>query len=727
MDKGVDEQLTQSSSSRSIRRPSPLLSLLPKLRRALRGDVSARVLLLETGRRTRSLLERKRERSRIRHLKETGARLCGNFALLTATELLAHFRSRSSPKFLPGLSAPLEEIANLQRSLFPAETHRLLETAARIAFEHRWSLLGYEEQCFGEEISWRRDPRSGKEWPLDFHADTDYDRRDGSDIRVLWELNRLAHLLTLARAYAVTSDERLAKEFFSQVESWSAQNPLGFGPNWACAMEVALRSINLLAAFEVFRRSAAMNESRLAFLLALFDQHGTHIRRNLEFSYLTTSNHYLSDVAGLFMLGVMLPELKAADGWRAFGLRELLVEMEKQVLPDGADDEASTGYHRFALELFLYSFLVARANALKVDEKYWMRVRSMLDYMRAYQRPDGRAPLIGDTDGGQALPFVRRAADDHAYILQLGASVFTDSRFKSGADHLAEELLWIMGEEGVRAYRELKPDEYGISSQAFTEAGTYVMREGELYLLFNASGAGLCGRGSHGHNDALSLEVSACGTLFIVDPGTYVYRGNLSERQLFRSTAYHSTVEVDGAEQNTINEELPFVAGDEARPKVLRWESGPQHDLIVAEHYGYQNLAQPVTHRRTVRFDKSAGFWLVEDSLTGAGDHVFRFRFHFTDGMEVSVEDDVIVTAWDRTKGVCLIVAALEAGADVALEPQFVSRNYGSKEPSISACWTLSARANVERRWALVPVCAEEQMEDRLKVVARLRLSPGKD
>ena len=85
-----------------------------------------------------------------------------------------------------------------------------------------------------------------------------------------------------------------------------------------------------------------------------------------------------------------------------------------------------------------------------------------------------------------------------------------------------------------------------VTSQAFPQAGTYIMRDGDLYLCFNASGAGINGRGSHGHNDALSIEVSAGGRAFIVDPGTYVYSADLQKRHEFRSTAYHSTVQIDG-------------------------------------------------------------------------------------------------------------------------------------------------------------------------------------
>ncbi len=106
-----------------------------------------------------------------------------------------------------------------------------------------------------KRFSGRYDPLSNYAWPLDYHRDIKLVRADGSDVRVLWELNRLGHFLTLARAYSLTNDERYAAEFFAQLRNWAAQNPYGRGPNWACAMEVALRAMNLLAAFEIFRHS----------------------------------------------------------------------------------------------------------------------------------------------------------------------------------------------------------------------------------------------------------------------------------------------------------------------------------------------------------------------------------------------------------------------------------------------------------------------------------------
>src|SRR2546423_67345 len=701
---------------------STRLSFIPKLHRALRGEVNVRAAALELLRRSRAALRRRRERASLTRFNEEGAHLRTEFARLTPSELLNHFRLRSSPKFLPGFASPTDKLSISQRSLFPAETEELIERGARIAGEQRWALMGYEEQRFGAgEIEWRRDPRSGMEWPLRFHADTNYQHMDGSDIRVVWELNRLSHLITLARAFVGTEDERVSSAFFAQVESWREQNPVGSGPNWACAMEVALRAMNLLAAFEIFRRSPQLNEERLQLLLAIFDQHGAHILRNLEFSYIATSNHYLSDVVGLLWLGLMLPELKAARDWREFALKELKREMDKQILADGADAESSTGYHRFVLELFLYSFIAARSSNIEIDERYWRKLHAMFDYMRAYLRPDGRAPLIGDTDSGQVLPIAHRAADDHSYLLALGAALFSDARFKSRDWPMTEELLWVLGEDGVRAFQNLECDESNVVSQAFADAGTYICRDRDLYLLFNASGAGVGGRGSHGHNDALSIEVSVCGTAFIVDPGTFVYRGNLQDRHHFRSTRYHSTVEVDDVEQNTIDEELPFIIGNEAEPKVLRWETTTEHDLIVAEHYGYRRLRKPVTHARAVRFDKRERFWLIKDSFIGEGEHLFHLRFHFGEKIETKVSDKRIILASDNTTNARLFVCALDIENAPTLEQQFTSRDYGARSASTAACWT--ARADVPRtfRWAIIPACATERDEDRLSLVAKLR------
>lgn len=573
------------------------MSTLRKIKRALRGEVNLTTAALEALRRTRVSFQRRFDNPDPLHLCK---------------------RIDRTPKFLP------------------------IEISADIPI-------------IEQPREWNRDPRSGYLWPLDYHRDIKVMRSDGSDIRIVWELNRLAHLIAFGRAYKLTGDERYTTAFMDQLRDWSEQNPYGRGPNWQCAMEVALRAINLIAAFEFFRPSPQLDTQ---FLLHLFQQHGNYIRRNLEFSYIATSNHYLSDVAGLLWLGVMLPALRDADGWRDFGLKEMLREMDKQVLPDGADFESSTGYHRFVTELFLYSFWLCRENGIEIEKRYWDKLYAMLRYIRAYVRPDGFAPLIGDTDSGQFLPLEQRRGDDHAYVLEIGARVFDDPSLR-------------------------EPD---TDSRAFPHAGTYIMRHEDLYLCFNASDAGIDGRGSHGHNDALSIEVAAGGSAFIVDPGTCIYTGDLDKRHQFRSTAYHSTVKIDGVEQNTIERDMPFVIGNEARPRVLLWET----DKIVAEHYGYQRLKNPVTHRRTVIFEKLERSWLIEDEFLGdAVEHDFEVWFHFAPGLEVKAIEGA-VEASDQNTDLTLTVRSLTLPGSPVLEQQFTSHDYDQMSESLSACWRFS-------------------------------------
>lgn len=709
------------------------MSRTRKIKNAFRGQISLPAAVLEIGRRGRADLKGRYERLMRSFEKNSSdsVHLRSEFAGTGITELLEHFRTRATPKFFDGFLRTPQVLADLHTEYFPAQKERVIKNARRIVDQHRWSLLGYGELTFGAEIDWLREPVSGAKWPLDHHSDLTLLRADG-DVRVLWELNRLGHLITLGQAFALSGEEDFAEEIFAQVESWKRQNPTGFGPNWSTAMEVALRAMNMLAAFHLIRR--ALSERRLEMMLRLFEQHGRYIRDQLEFTYLGTSNHYLSNVVGLLWLGICLPELESAKEWQSFGLREMLREMDKQVLADGAHYEASTGYHRFVIELFLCSFILCQSNSITIDDKYWQKLRSMFEYTRAYLRPDGHTPLIGDTDSSQVMPIVRRAANDHSYLLAIGAVLFNEPKLKVGSAP-PEELLWILGQDGLQAFANL--DRSCQKSVGFADAGIYMLRKDDLYLLFNASGIGLRGRGAHGHNDTLSVEVSACGTSFLSDPGTFVYTGDCAQRHLFRSTGYHSTVEVDAMEQNTIEVETPFRMADESRPRVLHWETADDRDIVVAEHYGYRKLANgPITHRRTVSFDKRDRYWLIEDTLSGTETHQFKFIFHFAPDLEIKGDLNLgmadepnlertnnwnaVAQAHDRGTGARLLIVPLNVKERAELEPRWFSRDYGAKVESVAACWTLRREAPLTVRWLLLPVGPNDDETFRLGLIEQI-------
>jgi len=687
----------------------------------LRGDISVNTAAREYMRRLQTAKALERERRTVDDLARTPAQLVPEYQQLSASDLLEHFRSANRAKFFAGFEHSSAS-ANLVQTTFRPQADEIVESAKRL-IDHRWPLLGFGEKDFGREINWNRDPLSGRVWPAEFHADIVLWHNDGSDIRVLWELNRLGHFLTLGQAYALTRDEAFAEEFFGQLDSWRDQNPLGRGANWCCAMEVALRAMNIIGAFVLFRDSPGLTPQRLMNLLAMLDQHGGHVERNLEFSHVSTSNHYLSDLAGLLWLGIMLPELSSAAHWKQWALDELLREMDKQILPDGADYEASTGYHRLVLELFLYSFILCKNNDVPIEDRYWQKLHSMFKYLRAILRPDGFAPLIGDTDSGQVLPIMQRRADDHAYLFPIGASLFNDSALRTPDGELSVEACWLLGAAGVDVYKNLARAEEPAGSEAFPAAGTHVQREVDLFLLFNTAGAGINGRGSHGHNDGLSIEVSACGRAFIVDPATYVYTADLAERHVFRSTAYHSTIQVDEREQNSIQQSKPFVVGNEGKPRLTCWETSDERDYAAGEHDGYSGPDGKITHERRVTFNKRDRWWLIEDVIHGTGKHEVTARFHFDSGLAVTAERPDLAFAYDEFSGSRLFVHSFDAVQACELVQQFSSKDYGAKEPSTAAMWTLTADLPCTLRWAIMPVCSDESAETRLNLIASAELS----
>jgi hypothetical protein len=195
------------------------------------------------------------------------------------------------------------------------------------------------------------------------------------DVKVPWELARLQHLPQLALAYrAATAGtpgfepaERYTTEFRNQVLDFLAANPPRFGVNWTCAMDAALRIVNVLLALDLFRDAGAIFDPPFLDLVKRATaEHARHIVDALEWADAGRGNHYLSDILGLLFAAAYLPRSPETDAWLAFATREFLAEAELQFLDDGGNIEASTAYHRLSGELLVFG--TALLAGLEEDE-----------------------------------------------------------------------------------------------------------------------------------------------------------------------------------------------------------------------------------------------------------------------------------------------------------------------------------------------------------------------
>jgi hypothetical protein len=173
------------------------------------------------------------------------------------------------------------------------------------------------------------------------------------------------------------------------------------------------------------------------------------------------------------------------------------------------------------------------------------------------------------------------------------------------------------------------------TSKLFPIGGYAVLRDGwdanSMHALVDAGplGAMNCG---HAHSDALSIEVSAGGCPFLVDPGTYTYTESASDRNHFRHSAAHNTVTVDGESASV--PDGPFSWTSRADARAESWWTGDVVDRVTASHAGFERLADPVTHHRSVYFVRGE-YWVVVDTLLAAGEHESTAHFHAALGSRV--------------------------------------------------------------------------------------------
>jgi len=316
------------------------------------------------------------------------------------------------------------------------------------------------------------------------------------------------------------------------------------------------------------------------------------------------------------------------------------------VREDGCGHEASIPYHRLVSELFLCGTQAGESlHPGAFPAWYRERLGKMLDFVAAYTRPDGLAPQIGDNDDGRFLP--------------LGEYGLTDFR-----SHL--HLF-------AQASRRYEPP---TRSAEFPAGGYYTMRHGDLYVLVRCGDTGVYGIGGHAHNDQLSFELCCNGTPLIEDPGTGTYYESEEERLRFRSTGFHATLRVDGAEQNELPQYPRFPLGNRSRAEAIAWEASPERTAFAGRHHGFEALQSPALHERRFELDAERRELTIVDTVVSDAEHRLEWTFPLGRCEEVSIRDGIAVAQF----GAVRLSIAIE-GAELRVEDGLYSPAYGVAEP----------------------------------------------
>ena len=197
-----------------------------------------------------------------------------------------------------------------------------------------------------------------------------------------------------------------------------------------------------------------------------------------------------------------------------------------------------------------------------------------------------------------------------------------------------------------------------------------------------ADGGAPCPPGlpAHAHADTLGCLVHVDGAPLLVDTGTSTYEPG-AVRDHERSTAAHSTAEVDGTDSTEVWG--AFRAGRRARVRGLAAFADASGVTCAAAHDGFRWLpGQPVHHRR---WSLTGTGLRVDDRIAGLGRHAVVIRWHLAPGCTVRVTGDRAVVTGPAGRFEATVTGT--APVRLTAEPAQVAMGFGvTTDAPVLAC-----------------------------------------
>lgn len=467
---------------------------------------------------------------------------------------------------------------------------------------HYFSILGSTKRSF-TNIPWHTDVRLQEQNPT---ADSHFDHysfykdivievgqseRLLKDIKVPWELSRLQHLPIIAKAYSVTGDAWYAEVFVHQVTDWDEKNPFMLGVNWVCPMEVAIRAVNLIAAYAWLRKSVFITPSFWQRFACLLYDHYWYLEHNWEIYDTRTSNHYLADLIGYYYLGYFFSPLSGMTAKMNWCKEELLREFDKQIFDEGVSYESSTGYHRLVAEMFYHFFLVSNQASLPLPDRFTRGLSRMIDALGWF-----------------------------SYAVKNGYHRIAPQSYSTCAD----QIVSVGDFDSGRLFFTGLPDtlfermhlQYAVGAMHFPEAGLSVCKKNGWHITVRHHAYHKRQPSSHQHADAASITVAVNGLPVIVDPGSFVYTPSVLWRNRFRSVTAHNSFYIQDHEPVPLSHD-PFSC---VLPEMRGASTCDARGLMITTHHDLYACFGLRVHR-AVAFDCVGPSVIITDSWEARRQH----------------------------------------------------------------------------------------------------------
>jgi len=501
-----------------------------------------------------------------------------------------------------------------------AEASRILEGNlpffGRLSFACGFPPRWFENPLTGQRVSPNR-PWTSMRFASGFSKD------DYGDLKFILEPSRFLFVYPLARAYAVTGDDRFPEAFWTAIENWAANSPPMSGPLWICGQESSLRILAWSFALYAFLHSSATTPQRAALLLSMIAAHAWRTMQTVGYARSQRSNHLFTEAVGLWTAGTLYPELTDAATWQKQGTRFLREAALDQIMPDGVYLQDSFNYQRMVLHLLLWTLRLSEIHKIQLDPEIRTRTIAAFKFIGEFvDANSGRAPNHGSNDGSNIPPLTACDHGDFRPLLRMGSCIL-NCPMSLQPGPWDEPAQWFCAEHrvphpssawvGASSTTKL-PDSTGYhrigteNSWAMVRAGHYTRRP------FQA--------------DQLHVDLWWHGLNLARDAGTYLYNGEPPWNNGLAGTAVHNTVMVDRRDQMKRAGRFLWLDWAQASGRSFSTNNANPADCFEGEHDGYRRLG--VNHRRMVqRVTEDA--WIIVDDLLGADEHDLRLHWLLPD------------------------------------------------------------------------------------------------
>lgn len=509
-------------------------------------------------------------------------------------------------KFFPIYAfIPKEDIftpANkIQLNVSLQSKEKIIEDADKI-MSGQLKYFNYHWKKVGSPPNWFFNPFNDgivKQTHLHWTKLPDFDPEIG-DIKNIWEASRFDWVVKLAKAYAITQDQKYIDTLNQWLSDWIRKNPVNQGPNWKCGQEASIRVFNLINASFILKPEDS-NKDFFEFIY----MHLLRISSNIRYAIAQNNNHGTSEAAALFIGAAWLQtygslDLKELSKLKSKGRYWLENRIKKLIDKDGSFSQHSTNYHRVLIDTLSFAeFWRKKLIEKPFSSNFYEKASAAVNWLIAFtDEKNGKVPNLGSNDGALLLNLTSCDYRDFRPSIQLAAAQFLNKRVYNSGDYdeslewlnlaFPENILNLQNRNSIldKAYCIM----YGVNSRAFIRLPKFKFRPS--------------------HNDVFHFDLWLNGENIFCDNGSYSYNQDKDNYIDFKSVHMHNTASFDGGEQ--MIRLGRFLLGKWIKP--IKISSIKEKDNIIAWEGNYIDYKKNKHNRRVELLNNKC---VIEDIFVG--------------------------------------------------------------------------------------------------------------